>query len=625
MTKAIPKKEVKPASVGKPGITGIPIDPDDTDLLDVLPVKVRISEGDPQEDEDYDPLLEVFNIEDDDEDEIIAADLSPDLFDGLESATSNIDLDYLSKIIGLGRKNRQLGYDEVNDLLPNTMSSSADIDYILAKFEEEGIEIIVPSNEGPAPEDEEANFNRETKKAFKRYLDGEENIDVDPLRHYLNHMGKIPLLTRKEEFRLSKMLEMTEKMVRRCLYTSSYAQTALIEKLKRVTDKEIDKFMIINPDIGVEKSFAKRRMLTNIETLRKINKRNKKDMESFLKGGSKNLLERITQRQNSIASLLEEIAIKNVKLKGVTEELVKCSLQMRKLINEHALLEKKDPKSLRTKQIHIKIIKMEYEMGETADSLFARIQRLEKARGDLLIASKGLAEGNLRLVVPIAKDHRNRGIPFLDLTQDGNSGLMRAVEKFEYRRGFKFSTYATWWIRQSVTRCIQEHSRAIRLPANTLRTIARIRNVMRTFEHERGRPPSVEEIADDVNIPETEVKRLLRIAYNPISLDATLGDGDGEFGDFIADRAARQPHEIIDLKQLRDKLYASMVDLTDREREIIILRFGIGGQTYTLEEVGAKFGVTRERIRQIEAKALMKLQHPIRSGHLIPYMEAYEE
>lgn len=547
-----------------------------------------------------------------------------DLFSGLDE-TSNISLDYLTKIVEQGQELGKIDYDTVNDLLPNTMSSSSDVDYILAKFEELDLEIIIPILDGPAPEDQEANLNRETKKAFKRYLDGEEDIDVDPLRHYLNHMGKIPLLTRKEEFRLSKMLEMTEKMVRRCLYTSSYAQSRIIEMMQAITDREVDKFMIINPDIGIEKSFAKRRMQSNLDTIRKIHQKNKNDMADYLKNGNHDLLPKVRQRQNSCASLLEEIAIKNVKLTDIADDLIKCSQQMKKLIDEHKRLKKRSPKSLRVRQIKTQIIKLEYQMGEPADDLSKRIERLTKARADLLIASKGLAEGNLRLVVSIAKDHRNRGIPFLDLIQDGNSGLMRAVEKFEYRRGFKFSTYATWWIRQSVTRCIQEHSRAIRLPANTLRTIAKIRNVMRTFEHDRGRPASVEEIADEVNIPESEVKRLLRIAYNPISLDATLGDGDGEFGDFIADRAAKQPHEIVDLQNLRTKLYQSMVDLTDREKEIIILRFGIGGQSYTLEEVGAKFGVTRERIRQIEAKALMKLQHPIRSGHLIPFMEAYEE
>lgn len=560
-----------------------------------------------------------------DEDDISLEGIAPDLFEGVEVLESNINLDYISKIIELGLEKKAVPYDEVNDLLPNTMSSSSDVDYILAKYEEKCLEIVIPNLDGPAPEDEEANFNRETKKAFKRYLDGEEDIDVDPLRHYLNHMGKIPLLTRKEEFRLSKMLEMTEKMVRRCLYTSSFAQKEIIEMLANITDREVDKFMIINPDIGIEKSFAKRRMLSNIDTLKKISARNQADMEKYIKTKDAELVKKIKQRQNSCASLLEEISVKNVKLKDSADNLIKCSQQMQKLIEEHKRLKRRAPKSMRTRQINMQIIKLEYQMGEPAEDLAVRIKRLVKANSDLLSASKGLAEGNLRLVVSIAKDHRNRGIPFLDLIQDGNSGLMRAVEKFEYRRGFKFSTYATWWIRQSVTRCIQEHSRAIRLPANTLRTIAKIRNVMRTFEHDRGRPASVEEIADEVNIPESEVKRLLRIAYNPISLDATLGDGDGEFGDFIADRAVKQPHEIIDLQNLRDKLYQAMVDLTDREREIIILRFGIGGQSYTLEEVGAKFGVTRERIRQIEAKALMKLQHPIRSGHLVPFMEAYEE
>jgi RNA polymerase primary sigma factor len=591
---------------------------DDKNIEVKDPDELKNKEGESKESEDdFDPDV----IEGIDEDLVGHV---PDLFQD-QNATTNIDLDYISKIIEEGLEKRKLNYEEVNDMLPNTMSSSSDVDTILAKFEELGLEIIIPEIDGPAPEDQEANLNRETKKAFKRYLDGEEDIDVDPLRHYLNHMGKIPLLTRQEEFRLSKMLEMTEKMVRRCLYTNSLAQNEIIEMIENITDRQVDKFMIINPDIGVEKPFAKRRMLSNIETIKKINKKNKADISAYLKNNDESLLENIRVRQNSCASLLEEMTIKNIKLVPISDNLFKYAQQMGKLSIENERLQKRSPTSMRARQINMQIFKLEYQLGEPASNLQIRIQRLKKAKNDLLIASKGLAEGNLRLVVSIAKDHRNRGIPFLDLIQDGNSGLMRAVEKFEYRRGFKFSTYATWWIRQSVTRCIQEHSRAIRLPANTLRTIAKIRNVMRTFEHDRGRPAQVEEIADEVNIPESEVKRLLRIAYNPISLDATLGDGDGEFGDFIADKTAKQPHEIVDLHNLRSKLYQSMVDLTDREREIIVLRFGIGGQSYTLEEVGAKFGVTRERIRQIEAKALMKLQHPIRSGHLVPFMEAYEK
>ncbi len=620
----------------KPDDDPLDDDKEEDDILPVVPLLPLVSrpkiktgpggeelkEGDPGF-EAVEGVEEIVSLEDDDD--IDLAGVAPDLYDEVTETTSNVTDDYLSRIVELGRQKREITYDEANDILPNTMSSSSDVDHILAKFEEIAVNIVVPQVEGPAPEDEEANFNRETKKAFKRYLDGEQDIDVDPLRHYLNHMGKIPLLTRKEEFRLSKMLEMTEKMMRRCLYTSSFAQSVIMNMLRRMSDRDVDKFLIVNPDIGIEKSFAKKRMQTNTETIRRIHEANRRDMAEYLREQKTELLDRIRVRQNSCAFLMEEINVKNVKLRPVTQDLMKCAAQMRKLIQEVEYLKKRSPRSMRFRQIQVKTTKMEYEMGEVADALFARIERLKKARADLLVASKGLAEGNLRLVVSIAKDHRNRGIPFLDLIQDGNSGLMRAVEKFEYRRGYKFSTYATWWIRQSVTRCIQEHSRAIRLPANTLRTIAKIRNVMRTFEHDRGRPASVEEIADEVNIPEAEVKRLLRIAYNPISLDATLGDGDGEFGDFIADRAVRQPHDIVDLKQLRQKLYQSMTDLTDREREIIILRFGIGGQSYTLEEVGAKFGVTRERIRQIEAKALMKLQHPIRSGHLIPFMEAYEE
>ena len=260
---------------------------------------------------------------------------------------------------------------------------------------------------------------------------------------------------------------------------------------------------------------------------------------------------------------------------------------------------------------------------ESQQDLDQRVADTEKFFGEYEEAKRKLSGGNLRLVVSIAKKYRNRGLSFLDIIQEGNTGLMRAVDKYEYRRGYKFSTYATWWIRQAITRAIADHARTIRIPVHMIETMSRLRNISKVLLQSLGREPTIEEIADQADLPVSEVRRVLKISRHPISLDRPVGESeDSYFGDFIEDEQAESPVQAASQEMLKDKIEAVLTTLTYREREIIKLRYGIGdGYTYTLEEVGRIFQVTRERVRQVEAKAIRKLQHPVRSRKLESFLD----
>jgi RNA polymerase primary sigma factor len=267
---------------------------------------------------------------------------------------------------------------------------------------------------------------------------------------------------------------------------------------------------------------------------------------------------------------------------------------------------------------------LEVQVLETAGSLQRKLKDIGKSFLAYEEAKRELAAGNLRLVVSIAKKYRNRGLTFLDLIQEGNTGLMKAVDKYEYRRGYKFSTYATWWIRQAITRSIADQARTIRIPVHMIETMSKIRNASRQLVQEKGREPTVEEIARTTTLPEAEIRRALKISRHPISLDRPVGDGeDSYFGDFIEDQGAESPVTAATQEMLKDKIHQVLGTLTYREREIVKLRYGLGdGQTYTLEEVGKMFNVTRERVRQIEAKAVRKLQHPVRARRLEGFLDS---
>ncbi|MGH8601179.1 MAG: sigma-70 family RNA polymerase sigma factor, partial [Burkholderiales bacterium] len=351
----------------------------------------------------------------------------------------------------------------------------------------------------------------------------------------------------------------------------------------------------------------------HLTTLRKILERNGEDYERLLNGRISRkdtwALKRILRtRRRRAAMLLEELGIRTKKLQPIMHEMVKIRDRIVELMQKRNRLLKDKSKADLIRRIENKIQDTLRPMREFPDEYLHRVKLLQKRFIAYERAKKDLSSGNLRLVVSIAKKYRHRGLQFLDLIQEGNTGLMKAVEKYEFRRGYKFSTYATWWIRQAITRAIADHARTIRIPVHMIETMSRLRKISKQLVQALNREPTVEELAMEADMSITETRRIIKISKHPVSLDRPIGDSeDSYFGDFIEDRSSKTPATTVNYDMLKDKIAQVLDTLTYREREIIKLRYGLGdGYSYTLEEVGRKFKVTRERVRQIEAKALRK-------------------
>ncbi|MGE5279397.1 MAG: RNA polymerase sigma factor RpoD [Deltaproteobacteria bacterium] len=499
----------------------------------------------------------------------------------------------IDKLIALGKKKGYLTYEEVNDILPEGVVSSDEIDEVFETLNDEDIQVVdnalseEKAGEGPAPE------AKDLDEVEDRLLP----LD-DPVKMYLKQMGRISLLSREDELRLAKKIEETENNFRTLVLSSRFVKAELVTLIKKVLANEVNIENIVKDDISVSRDKAIRKFSLILKKLR--------DAKS---GGT--VVTLFTELNLATPALEEAVAT----MSRITRQFDSVEREIRKIKEKQHRAGLKDlyarrRKVLREMRMPIKKFKEQLKLIKIRH---ARFQKSKKA----------LVEANLRLVVSIAKRYTNRGLSFLDLIQEGNIGLMRAVEKFEYQRGYKFSTYATWWIRQAITRSIADQARTIRIPVHMTETINKIIRISRIFVQEYGREPSPEEIARSMRMPQDKIKNILKIAQEPISLQTPIGDeGDTHFGDFIEDKRAVSPANATVHVMLKDEMNTALDTLTEREKKILMLRFGIqDGTAKTLEEVGNVFRVTRERVRQIEAKALRKLRHPSRSRKLRTFLD----
>ncbi len=465
---------------------------------------------------------------------------------------------------------------------------------------------------------------------------GSKRID-DPVRMYLTQMGEISLLTRDEEIRLAKKIETTRYIFRRKVLQNDYSLRQSVETLEMVHDGDLpfDRTMKVSTAIDNHKEIIAARIPINTKTVKRLLDLNRTDWEELeanprmAKASVAEIKDRMVTRRRKMATLIEECCLRTSRIQPHLRKLESISKKMAQLLRDlesaKQFPDRYDPEDVMVMREELSGLRslVVLEPGELAE----QVRDIRCVFDDYEQAKRDLSGGNLRLVVSIAKKYRNRGLSFLDIIQEGNTGLMRAVDKYEYKRGYKFSTYATWWIRQAITRAIADHARTIRIPVHMIETMSKLRNIQKNLLQELGREPTMEEIAESAKMPLEEVRRVMKISRHPISLDRPVGESeDSYFGDFIEDEAASNPSDSATSDMLRNRIEQVLKTLTYREREIIKLRYGIGdGYTYTLEEVGRIFKVTRERVRQVEAKAIRKLQHPVRSRKLVGFLDGEEE
>ncbi len=533
----------------------------------------------------------------------------------------------LNQLIDTGKTQGFLTFTQVNAYLPDEAANPEKLDNLVMCLEELGMEIITDKQAGFAPPPSKKPRARKSKALSEE--ESSRRID-DPVRMYLTQMGEIPLLTREQEIALAKKIEITRKRFRRQLLESDYAMKQAVDILTKVQNGDLpfDRTIKVSVTEGLEKEQILGRMKHNLSTLEVLRERNHADFavmmsQTATKEEQDAAANSLAVRRRKMVTLVEELSLRTHRLQPAMKKLNQIARRMVELESQIKHLKKfktaKDERANLQTELH----DLQNLTLETPESLQARVEMIDQRFAGYEQAMRELSGGNLRLVVSIAKKYRNRGLSFLDLIQEGNTGLMRAVDKYEYRRGYKFSTYATWWIRQAITRAIADQARTIRIPVHMIETMSKLRKVSKKLLQENGREPTIEETAEAAGVSLEETRRVLKISRHPISLDRPVGESeDSYFGDFIEDEASESPVSAATQEMLKDKIDVVLKTLTYREREIIKLRYGLGdGYTYTLEEVGRIFKVTRERVRQIEAKAVRKLQHPVRSKQLKGFLD----
>jgi len=519
-------------------------------------------------------------------------------------------------------------FDGLLDFDDDLPRSADDLDGLhKLSLEEEGDDLTDAVVDVVVPEDQ---VQLDSEDDLLSGMDDVETWSDDPVRMYLTQMGEIPLLTRQEEIRLAKKIEVTRRRFRTKLLECDYVIQYAYKILRRVHTGELpfDRTVQVSVTDRLEKDQILGRLPSNLKTLDVLLKRNRRDYRDALSRSlpAKKRAEawvNLARRRRKAVRLIEELGLRTQRIEAMIGVLERLSARVDEIRHDLATLKSHQVAPSQIAQLRREYRQILVATQETPSSLRNRVMMVKRVFTEYQQAKKQLSEGNLRLVVSIAKKYRNRGLSFLDLIQEGNAGLMRAVDKFEYRRGFKFCTYATWWIRQAITRAVADQSRTIRIPVHMVETMSRVRNVSRQLLQELGREPTLEETARRAETTVEEARRVLAMSRYPISLDRPVGNSeDSQFGDLLPDGAAESPAIGAGQEMLRNRINSVLKTLSYREREIIKLRYGLGdGYSYTLEEVGHIFKVTRERIRQIEAKAVRKLQQPSRSQELVGFLD----
>ncbi len=557
----------------------------------------------------------------------------------------------LTSLISRGAQDGFLTYDEVNAYLPDEDVNSEKLDHMLLAIERHGIRLVEstgPRDSTRTPEPNVAEMRVSADGQPMTAVPGNGTVELpqaapatpaadmprpsdDPIRMYLSQMAEIPLLSREEEIALAKKIEITRKQFRRALLESDYALRATVETLHRVDSGELpfDRTIKVSLTERLTKEQISARMPHNLRTLDVLIRQNTSDFEMLVRKSTSPRLKaevrrRFIRNRRKCLNLVEELSLRSRRVTPLLKQLEEVSRRMNFIRQRLADLGKDAVSRDEAADLRQELRELMIVTQESPTSLDKRMTRVRKHFEEYEATKRQLSSGNLRLVVSIAKKYRNRGLSFLDLIQEGNTGLMRAVDKYEYRRGFKFSTYATWWIRQAITRAIADQARTIRIPVHMIDVLSKLRQAQKRLTQQLKREPTYDEISNATEVPLEEVRRVMDIGRHPVSLDRPVGEGeDSSFGEFIEDSDSHNPVRTAAGGILRGKIDELLKTLTYREREIIRLRYGlVDGYSYTLEECGRIFKVTRERVRQIEAKAVAKLQSPSRADRLSAFLKA---